>query len=38
MFMHIKTEEQVREDIVHLEAYRKAHSDKLKLLEDIIGV
>ncbi len=38
VFMHIKTEEQVREDIFHLEAYRKAHSDKLKLLEDIIGV
>lgn len=38
VLLHIKTEEQVREEIFHLEAHRKAHSDKLKLLEDIIGI
>lgn len=36
--LHIKSEDEVREEIFHLNAHRAAHSEMLKLLEDIIGV
>ena len=36
VLLHIKSEEQVIEENFHLEAYRRAHFNKLKLLEDII--
>lgn len=38
VMLHIKTEEQVREEIFHLNAHRQVHSPMLKLMEDIIGI
>lgn len=37
VLLHIKSIEQVIEENFHLEAHRKAHSCKLKLMEDMIG-
>ena len=38
VWLHIRTEEQVRDEIFHLTQHREAHSPRLKLLEDMIGV
>ena len=38
VFLRLKTEGQVIEENFHLQARRRAHSPKLKLMEDIIGL